>query len=162
MGGAADKPTGVDLNALPGHLLRRCHQISVALFHDECGPFDITPLQFAVLNTLAENGSRDQATIGGLAALDRTTVAVVIQKLQDRGLITRVQSNTDKRSKIVSITDAGLALLAAVAASVRRAQDRTVAPLTGVERGEFLRLMNKLIEGNNAQSRAPMKTATRG
>ena len=155
-GAKEESEAGLALADLPGHLLRRCHQISVALFLDECAQFDITPLQFGVLNTLLEHGPQDQATIGRLAALDRTTVAVVIQKLAARDLLKRVQSDRDKRSKIVTITKSGRVLVADASAAVLRAQSRTVAPLTQEEQTEFLRLMNKLAQGNNAQSRAPM------
>lgn len=144
---------------LPGHLLRRCHQISVALFLEECGGFDVTPLQYAVLKTLAEGGAQDQVTIGGRAALDRTSVAVILQKLEARQLVRRVQSVKDKRAKIVSITERGKRLLADIAGAVSRAQTRTVAPLDVGEAAEFLRLMRKLADANNAHSRAPMRAA---
>src|SRR5580658_10623325 len=69
--------------ATPGHLLRRCHQISVAIFLDECQAFDLTPLQYVALSALATLGPMDKATIGGVVALDRTTVAVVTSKSGD-------------------------------------------------------------------------------
>jgi MarR family transcriptional regulator, lower aerobic nicotinate degradation pathway regulator len=72
----------------PGHLLRRCHQISVAIFLDECQTFDLTPLQYVTLSALAAHGSMDKATISGAVALDRTTVAVVVKNLEERGLVT--------------------------------------------------------------------------
>ena len=150
-----------DLTELPGHLLRRCHQISVALFHDECAGFDITPLQFAVLTVLKVHGAKDQASIGGLAALDRTTVAVVVQKLEDRDLVRRMQSDQDRRAKIVSITAAGLTLLSEVSKAVARVEGRTLAPLSEGEAREFTRLLRKLAEGNNTHSRAPMKQRKR-
>ena len=145
------------LTDLPGHLLRRCHQISVALFLDECANFDITPLQFAVLNTLIENTGLDQATIGGMCALDRTTVAVVIGKLEARQMVRRQQSPKDRRSKIVSITERGRRLLAEAIPAVNTAQQRTTEPLDAGETAEFLRLLRKLADANNACSRAPMR-----
>jgi MarR family transcriptional regulator, lower aerobic nicotinate degradation pathway regulator len=151
---AEDMPVLTDL---PGHLLRRCHQISVALFLDECAGLDLTPLQFAVLNTLNENTGLDQATIGGLTALDRTTVAVVIGKLEARQLVRRVQSPKDRRSKIVSITERGRRLLAKVIPAIRATQRRITEPLDENETAEFLRLLRKLADANNASSRAPMR-----
>ena len=37
----------------PGFLIRRLHQIHVALFLEECRGFDVTPVQYAVLTALA-------------------------------------------------------------------------------------------------------------
>ena len=145
------------LGTLPGHLLRRCHQISVALFLDECDGLDLTPLQFAVLHTLAGEGPLDQATLGGMTALDRTTVAVVIGRLEARQLLRRSPSARDRRAKIVSVTERGRHLLAQALPAVARAQSRTTAPLDAAETAEFLRLLRKLADANNACSRAPMR-----
>ncbi|NOX73975.1 MAG: MarR family transcriptional regulator [Alphaproteobacteria bacterium] len=142
---------------LPGHLLRRCHQISVALFLDECSRFDITPLQFAVLSTLIEYGPKDQASIGGLAALDRTTVAVVLRNLEGRQLVRRVQSQKDKRAKITSITERGRRLIADVTPLVKRVQTRSMAPLEPQEVADLTRLLGKMTKANNSLSRAPMR-----
>jgi MarR family transcriptional regulator, lower aerobic nicotinate degradation pathway regulator len=142
---------------IPGHLLRRCHQIAVALFFDECDGFDLTPLQFVTLSALATHGSLDKATIGGAVALDRTTVAVVVKNLEERGLVTTRPSDEDRRAKLVKITAKGLNLLSSVQARVANAQERTVAPLAPKERVELLRLLRKIAEDNNLLSRAPYR-----
>lgn len=142
---------------LPGHLLRRCHQIAVAIFLDECSIYDLTPLQFAVLIVLSEQGSQDQVSLGGEIALDRTTITVVVRNLEERGLILRDKSGRDQRSKIVSITAQGQALLNEVLPAVQQAQERIMAPLTSEEGVQLLGLLEKLADGNNALSRAPVR-----
>ena len=123
------------MNAMPGHLLRRCHQIAVALFLDECGPLDLTPLQFSVLSALAEHGPCDQATLSGLTAIDRTTVQVVFGNLNKLGFVTRTRSRVDRRAKIIAITSPGRELLRAAMPLVERTQRRyPSAPLTPRER----------------------------
>lgn len=144
-------------SGLPGHLLRRCHQIAVAIFLDESSIYDLTPLQFAVLIVLAEQGSQDQVTLGGEIALDRTTITVVVRNLEERGLIMRDKSGRDQRSKIVSITAQGQALLNEVLPAVHQAQARIMAPLTVEEGAQLLKLLDKLAEGNNELSRAPVR-----
>jgi DNA-binding MarR family transcriptional regulator len=146
-----------DLTAAPGHLMRRCQQIAVSVFLDECRDFDLTPLQFAVLCELHKTGPRDQAHLGGALALDRTTIGVVVRKLEERGLVGRTVSEKDKRSKPVFITDAGEALIREAAEAAEAAQDRMLAPLTGAERQQFMRLLRKVADGNNEWSRAPLK-----
>ncbi|BBI63543.1 hypothetical protein HSBAA_48490 [Vreelandella sulfidaeris] len=66
-------------NALPGNLLRRCHQISVAIFLRKCEANNLTQLQYIILSALDEMGSLDQITLGGFTALDRNTVAIVVK-----------------------------------------------------------------------------------
>ncbi|TXH70123.1 MAG: MarR family transcriptional regulator [Thiothrix sp.] len=142
---------------LPGHLLRRCHQIAVAIFLDECSIYDLTPLQFAVLIVLSEQGPQDQVTLGGEIALDRTTITVVVRNLEERGLIVRDKSGRDQRSKIVSITAAGKKLLQQVLPAVEHTQARIMAPLSAEESAQLLHLLEKLAEGNNQLSRAPVR-----
>jgi len=147
---------------MAGHLLRRCHQIAVAVFLDECAQFDLTPLQFAVLDALLDSGPQDQVTLGGAAALDRTTVSLVIRKLERRGLVRRARSAQDQRAKIVSLTAAGESLVRAALRAVLAAQQRIVAPLDEDETRRLLALLEKLAQGNNALSRAPEKSQRRG
>ena len=50
------------LYAQPGHLIRRCQQIAVAVFAEEMGGYDITPVQFAALFTVREHPGRTRQT----------------------------------------------------------------------------------------------------
>ena len=155
---ATDAPGTQDLAeifGMPGHLLRRCQQIAVAIFMQDCADFDLTPLQFILLVTLEEGGPQDQATISGRAALDRTTTAGVIKNLEDRGLATRTVSPEDRRAKIVEITPAGREVVTAVRPRVAQVQNRILAPLTAKEQDQLVRLLTKVADGNNTLSRAP-------
>jgi DNA-binding MarR family transcriptional regulator len=142
---------------MPGHLLRRCHQIAVAIFLDECHAYDLTPLQYVALAALAAHGRLDKAAIGDATALDRTTVAVVVKNLEGRGCVVTRPSEYDRRAKLIEITDSGRDLLSSVQADVARAQERTIAPLTLGERSELMRLLRKIADGNNLLSRAPRR-----
>jgi hypothetical protein len=44
-------------------LIRRLHQIHVAIFLEECAAFNITPVQFSLLKALSPGAEMDQATI---------------------------------------------------------------------------------------------------
>jgi DNA-binding MarR family transcriptional regulator len=144
---------------MPGHLLRRCQQIAVSIFLKECRACDLTPLQFAALSALAEHGALDQAHLGGISALDRTTVSVIVRKLESRALVTRARNRADRRSKLISITAKGRALLRRVLPRVQAAQDRILAPLNDRERAQFTALMRKVADANNLESRAPYRLA---
>ena len=161
-----DKPRGFKTAEAfletPGHLLRRCHQIAVAIFLDACQAFDLTPLQYVTLSALATHGPLDKATISGAVALDRTTIAVVVNKLEERGFVTIRPSDHDRRAKLIKITAKGLDLVSSVQPEVANAQERTIAPLTPKERAELLRLLGKIAEENNLLSRAPHRAPRPG
>jgi DNA-binding MarR family transcriptional regulator len=143
--------------AMPGHLLRRCQQIAVAIFLQECEALDLTPLQYVVLGALDAGGEMDQNRLGGLTALDRTTVGTVLSKLEDRGLVQRRRSDSDKRSNAITLTDCGRALLEKAVPAVAGAQTRILAPLAPADRDRFIGYLQQVADGNNQESRAPLR-----
>ena len=48
------QPDAFVLEQAPGYLIRRAHQISVAVFAEHTVCFDATPMQFAVLSVLSD------------------------------------------------------------------------------------------------------------
>ena len=72
------------LGQRPGFLIRRLHQIHVALFQEKCAQFEITPLQYSLLSALAVRGNADQTTIAIDVSLDRTTTTGALKRLQAR------------------------------------------------------------------------------
>jgi DNA-binding MarR family transcriptional regulator len=141
----------------PGFLVRRLHQIHVALFAEECAPFGITPVQFSVLTALERAAPIDQVTLAGEIGIDRANCTDVLRRLEERELIRRVASETDSRAKLCDLTPAGRRLLARLAPAAQRAHDRTVAALPRAERQVFLRSLARLVEANNALGRAKLR-----
>lgn len=146
-----------DLWERPGFLVRRLHQIQVAMFLDECEAFNITPVQFGVLTTLYDREALDQSSIAAELGVDRVTVADVIRRLERRELLTRSPSAKDKRTRLACITPAGRRLVDSVHPAMVKAQHRFVDPLTPQERQRLMELMRKLVEANGDYSRAPMR-----
>src|SRR5882672_9272937 len=99
------------LGQRPGFLIRRLHQIHVALFQRKCAAFEITPLQYSLLSALAERGTADQTTLAADVALDRTTTTGALKRLQSRNFIERSVHHRDRRAQICGLTRAGTALL---------------------------------------------------
>ena len=157
----ATKPRGstepASLYDIPGHLIRRCHQISVALFHQECAAFGITPQQYAVLRVLESHDGEDQITVAGLAALNRTTAGEIVARLEEAGFLTRRDGSADRRVKNLFLTKAGRRLLEEIDESVRRVQERLLEPLDKNERKNFIACLARIAEVNNELSRAPLR-----
>jgi DNA-binding MarR family transcriptional regulator len=135
----------LDLNSLPGHDIRRLHQIAVALFMAETEPFGITPVQYAALQAVQNAPGTDQRTLASTIGFDTSTIAGVIDRLEARGLMQRSASAQDRRVRLLALTDAGQQLLADVTPSMLRAQGRILAPLPEPEQREFMRMLAVLI-----------------
>src|SRR5438477_4224522 len=95
------------LEQRPGYLIRRLHQIHVALFQDKCAAFEITPLQYSLLSALAVRGSADQSTLAADVALDRTTTTGALKRLQSRNFIERGIDREDRRARVCRLTMKG-------------------------------------------------------
>jgi DNA-binding MarR family transcriptional regulator len=57
--------------------------------------------------------------------------------------------------RLLTLADAGAALLLQVEPAMRKAQSRILAPLPRAEQAEFLRMLRVLVDANNELSRAP-------
>ena len=140
----------------PGHLIRRLQQISVALFLEEIGHLDLTPRQYAVLNMIEELPGSDQANLSNMTAVDKTTLVKIIDRLVDKGWVTRTRSETDRRVNHLHVTDSGRALLRQVIPLLDRSDQRILAPLSRSQQREFMQMLTQLVRVNNIYSRAPM------
>ena len=141
----------------PGHLIRRLHQVHVALFLEECGAQNLTPIQFGVLTVLKDGKERDQVTIAYSIGIDRNTAADVISRLEKRQLLERPDNPLDRRTKLAQITASGQALVNTVVPGMIEAQKRLVAPLSDEEYEKFMSLTLKLVTENDHNSRAPWR-----
>jgi DNA-binding MarR family transcriptional regulator len=150
-----------ELYKTPGHLIRRLQQIAVALFVAECETLDLTPVQYASLSVIRDVPDLDVTRLSSLVALDKATLAKVIERLEAKGWIFRESSGQDKRIKLLRITPKGRKVLAAAEPRVRRCQRRIMAPLAEADRQSFMRMLERLVEINNDLSRAPMRTPRR-
>jgi len=145
------------LSGRPGFLMRRLHQIHVALFFEECAGRRLTPVQYSVLTALEQTGECDQATLARTVGIDRTNMADVLSRLAQRKLIARRAHSSDKRMRLARLTGAGCEILAELADAASRAHERTVAALPPQERRDFIEAMVRLVEANNHVGRAPLR-----
>lgn len=153
-----------DTNDMPGHLARRFQQIAVAVFLaevEEAG-YDLTPVQYAALVAVNADPGIDQATLAGLIAYDRTTITGVVDRLVQKGLVTRHESSRDRRARELKMTDTGRRTLRGITPAVEAAQRIMLRGLTEKEAKELVRLLQKAIAAGNELSRAPLRDAATG
>lgn len=137
------------LHDAPGHLLRRCQQLAVEAFVQEVGADGLRPRQFALLYVIAMNEGLSQAELVRLSGIDRSTVAEMLGRLVDRGLLLRTRAGDDGRANAVTLTETGREALMAALPGVARAQARILAPLPAERRARFvddLRILAGLAE----------------
>ena len=142
---------------MPGHLIRRLHQISFALFLDQAKAFGVTPVQYAALVAIRTHPGIDATRLSAVIAFDRSTLGNVIERLEAKAHIARRPAREDKRVKLLYLTRSGVALLRKVMPSVDRAQARMLQPLKAADRKTLMALLSQLVDLNNEASRVPLR-----
>jgi DNA-binding MarR family transcriptional regulator len=142
------------LEQRPGFLIRRLHQIHVALFQKRCAAFEITPLQYSLLSALAKRGTADQTTLAADVALDRTTTTGALKRLQLRKFIERSIHHRDRRAQLCRLTKKGAALLRRMEKAARAAHLETVADLSKADQKRFIAMMQRIVAASSDQDEA--------
>ena len=130
------------------------------MFRDVFGD-DITPIQYAILRMVHECPGIDQVSLAHRVALDTSTTAQTAARLEAKGLINRRASEADRRQLALTLSPAGETLIDALVASVRQLRLRLLQALDAEEQELFVHLLQKFVQLNNEQSRAPLRAATR-
>src|ERR1700681_1000077 len=143
------------LDQRPGFLIRRLHQIHVALFHKSCAAFEITPLQYSLLSALEQRGTADQTTLADDVALDSTPTTGALKRLQSRNFIERTIHPRDRRAQICRLTKAGALLFRKMEASARAAHRQAVAALRKDDQRRLTSMMQRIVAASSDQKHGP-------
>lgn len=137
----------MDRTDMAGHLIRRLHQRSTQVFQTQvpAAGFDLTSVQFAALDAIAQQPGIDQASLAAAIGFDRATMGGVVERLEHKALVQRVVSAQDRRARMLHLTPEGARLLAASRPVVQALQADILALLTPTERSSFLALARKAL-----------------
>ncbi|MEJ1974765.1 MAG: MarR family transcriptional regulator [Acetobacteraceae bacterium] len=126
-----------------GFILRQVGQRHAVIFTAGIG-VDITPTQWAVLAKLSEVGPLSQNLLGRQTAMDAATIKGVVDRLSRRGLIETRQDQEDGRRLLVTLTEAGCALVERTEPNALQVTEETLSPLTQDECAMLLALLRRL------------------
>jgi DNA-binding MarR family transcriptional regulator len=134
----------------PGFLARQLHRITAAIFDEETASFGLTGLQYGILNVIAVEPGIDQISVCNALGVDRSTLAGVVDRLEDKTLVARRAGVADRRSNALHLTRAGKRILGEIEARARKAERRAFDIFTAAEQAQFERLLARLV-GHHAR-----------
>lgn len=146
-------PDHGDLSRRPGHLIRRAHQISVALFAELLSD-EITPIQYALLRAVDRNVGIDQVTLARLVALDTSTTALTAARLESRGLLVREHAPHDRRQWQLSVSSAGRSVMEVLSAREPGLNAELLGVLGSEDGAHLMRLLRMFVEAHEARAEA--------
>jgi DNA-binding MarR family transcriptional regulator len=153
-GGSAGKPQGATPDtsreateaARPfGALLHRLGQRLHEELERTLVPLHLAPQHDFVLFNLSRYGPRSQLSLGGCAAINRTTMVSLVDHLESLGLVQRRRDPNDRRAYIIHLTEKGAATLERAMVLHREAEARCLRPLSSSEQKLLRDLLVRLI-----------------
>jgi MarR family transcriptional regulator for hemolysin len=106
--------------------------------------YDLTHLQFSILMNLYKNTTTTQKELLKYIYGDEASVTRLIDRLETKAYLKRVQSQKDKRKKNILLTDAGLTLVQELIHFAQEVNQELIKDLGKEEAKEFLRLLQKV------------------
>ena len=141
---------GFDRAEAPSHLIRRCQQYFGDLYAREAGSGELTKQQFTVLAALENNDGVSQTALVEMTGIDRSTLAEMVRRMLERGLLSRERTEQDARANAVAITGTGRKALRAARAAADRAERLLLDGLPPSERTKFIKFLTIIVSAGDA------------
>tara|TARA_R110001592_G_scaffold363372_2_gene686303 strand:- start:185165 stop:185518 length:354 start_codon:yes stop_codon:yes gene_type:complete len=107
--------------------------------------YDLTPVQFAAMNAIDSFPGIDQAGVAAHIAYDRATIGGVLDRLEQKGYISRMVSKRDARAREVQLTEMGAEVYTEILPVVRALQSEILPGLNKADRAKFMELATRVI-----------------
>jgi DNA-binding MarR family transcriptional regulator len=144
---SADGRTDAPFRTSVFHLLRLILQEHQALWTARlkaAGELECTRPQYALLRAALAYPGLDQASAGEFTGTDKSTVVSLADRMERRGLLTRVTDPSDRRRRRLYLTEEGKALLARLIPVVDQLSDDILGRLGDTERETLVPVLLKL------------------
>jgi MarR family 2-MHQ and catechol resistance regulon transcriptional repressor len=111
---------------------------------------ELNDSDFRVLEVLLHKGPLPVNTIGPKVFLTPGSISVAVDRLHEKGLVSRIDSETDRRVRMVDLTAEGRKLIRRVFNAHAKDMERVAQVLTNAERVQLVEGLKKL--GKNAEA----------
>lgn len=144
----ASGPGGLDhgrLARLLGYHLARARVPGDQVFHEHIGRhFQLRPVEFTVVALLAANEQVTSTRLCRALHVSAPNMTVLLDRLEERGLVRRVRSESDRRVQFIELTRQGAALAKKADARAEAMEREWLEPLSERERVTLFRLLAKI------------------
>ncbi len=133
------------LRQLLGYQLAQASIVTNSAFSHAAGqPLVLGQVEFTLLYLIKQNASVTASRLARALAVSMPAITVWMAKLEQRGLVSRERSSTDKRSQHFGVTAEGAALVTRAMAALLEADNRSLNHLSAAERAMLLELLHKV------------------
>jgi DNA-binding MarR family transcriptional regulator len=143
---------GFELSEAPSHLIRRCQQFYGDLYAREAGSRELTKQQFILLCALEQHDGASQTVLVDVTGIDRSTLAEMVRRMLEKGLLSRERTEEDQRANAVAISPAGRKALRSARNVADRAERLLLDALPVPERQKFVKSLSQIASAAEAFS----------
>jgi DNA-binding MarR family transcriptional regulator len=133
-----------ELDGLLGYRLRRAQGAMHRHFMAAVASLDLTQKQAATLWLINGNPGVAQVSVAAALGMDRATMMSIVDRLEERGLVIRKRSSTDRRRQELYLTPAGQNTLRKAKARIAKHEERFKMLFTPAELEALLAALKKL------------------
>src|ERR1700753_2525187 len=134
------------LSESPSHLLKRCTQFFGDLYAHEAGSSDLTKQQFTLLCALEQNDGVSQTALVEITGIDRSTLAEMVRRMLEKGLLSRERTEEDQRANAVAISPSGRKALRGARNAADRAERALLEALPLPDRQKFVKALSQIAQ----------------
>jgi MarR family transcriptional regulator, 2-MHQ and catechol-resistance regulon repressor len=139
-GQSGTSPTGPKLWVI----LARAYGALASYVQDRIAAEGLGLSDFMVLEVLLHKGPMSISAIGEKVLLANASMTAAVDRLEEKGLVVRQSSKTDRRSKVVTLTREGRAFISNLYARHARDIDAVTSALSQREQDQLRSLLKKL------------------
>lgn len=125
------------------HQLRQLFQQHTARWQHELP--DLTKPQYAVMRAIADKPGIEQVALIEAAVSTKATLAEMLARMENRGLVRREHDSADKRQRFVWLTAEGEKVLAAAIPIGDSVDEEFLGRLSAEEQELFMQLVRKMM-----------------
>lgn len=94
-----------------GFLFGKILETMVNTFEDKVEEYKITSKHYGIMLVIHSNSNISQKEIGEILRIDRTTMVVLVDYLENMGFVKRIKNPSDRRAYYLTLTDKGINVL---------------------------------------------------
>ena len=133
-----------DLEDLVGYNLKRAYIVVKDDFRDAMGEDGLSARVFSALSLTIGHANITQSELARMMGIERSGLVAIVDELEAKGCLSRVQVPTDRRVQALVPTEAGHQLYHKAVEAVRAHEDRLLSNMTETEKEQLLRLLKKI------------------
>jgi DNA-binding MarR family transcriptional regulator len=142
---AAEQPLQQELLlSLVGYNCRRAYLSIMPLFAERMEQYALRTVDFSVLSLLHANPNITQKRLSQAIKVSPPNLAILLDRLEERGLLVRQRNPLDKRSQTLALTPTGARLCARAEKTASELERDATTMLTAVERAQLIALLQKI------------------